>query len=77
MCLSQGVKKISSSITAITAMRRGFGILPASVGGGLVKVVAGRVTTSGDQKSEVLLVTPRSSHHDCSREEEEQLSNHR
>eukprot|EP00604_Paraphysomonas_vestita_P003234 CAMPEP_0174821462 /NCGR_PEP_ID=MMETSP1107-20130205/8403_1 /TAXON_ID=36770 /ORGANISM="Paraphysomonas vestita, Strain GFlagA" /LENGTH=429 /DNA_ID=CAMNT_0016038525 /DNA_START=1230 /DNA_END=2522 /DNA_ORIENTATION=+ len=47
----KGVKKISSGLTAITAMRRGFGMLPSSMGGGLVKVVGGRVTTS-DQKTE-------------------------
>jgi hypothetical protein len=35
-------------------MRRGFGILPASIGGGLVKVVGGRVTTTttADQKAD-------------------------
>lgn len=48
----KGVKKISSGITAITAMRRGFGMLPSAVGGGVVKVVGGRVTSTADQKAD-------------------------
>lgn len=49
-------------------------MLPAAVGGGLVKVVAGRVTTTNDQKTEVLSHALHVYEPLCRVEEEQRLS---